>query len=242
MSDDANQRKHERLPVRLIVDYEDAADFISDYTENLSAGGTFIHTSRSLELETTIHLILSFPGLLLPITLEGIVRWSRGGKQPGIGIEFMPTRDYVKLDAIVRLVRDRDPRAVARVVRVLVAEDNTHIAELICSGLGAAARRVFGDALLFDFATVDNGASAIELLQTSSFDAVIIDLYLPVIDGVKVIDHAREALGLTELPIIAISTGDARSSALAAGANMYLSKPMRLREVLDSMRQLVLYA
>jgi CheY-like chemotaxis protein len=180
--------------------------------------------------------------LLQPITLEGIVRWSRGGTQPGIGVEFMPSRDYGKLDAIVSLIQDRDPRTVARVVRMLVAEDNAHIAELICSGLDAAARRVFGDALLFDFATVENGASAIEMLQTSTFDALIIDLYLPVIDGVRVIDHARETLGLTQLPIIAISTGDARSSALAAGANMYLSKPMRLREVLDSVRQLVLHA
>lgn len=64
---------------------------------------------------------------------------------------------------------------------------------------------------------------------------------LPVLDGVKVIDHARGDLGLIDLPIIAISAAGeaARDFTLAAGANLYLSKPMRLREVLDSMRQLV---
>lgn len=236
----SEQRKHERLPVRLIVEYEDADDFIGDYTENLSAGGTFIHTARQLETDTTIQLVLSFPGLLQPITLAGIVRWSRGGKQPGIGIEFLPGADREKLDALVTRIENRDPRAMARVIRVLVAEDNPHVAELICSGLGASAKRTFGDALLFYFATAEDGASAVELLRTASFDVAIIDLYLPVLDGVKVIDHARSDLGL-DLPIIATSIGgqSARDTALAAGANCFLAKPMRLREVLDSMRQLV---
>lgn len=240
-SDRAEQRRHTRLPVRLFVDYEDADDFISDYTENLSANGTFIHTARVLAVDTRVQLVLSFPGLLQPITLEGMVRWARGGKQPGVGIEFLPGRDRAKLEALVALIEARDPRAVARVIKVLVAEDNPHIAELICTGIGASAKRTFGDALLFYFATAENGASAVELLRTASFDLAIIDLFLPVVDGLKVINHARAALGLTELPIIAISAADqyAQASALAVGANVYLSKPMRLREVLDSMRQLV---
>jgi uncharacterized protein (TIGR02266 family) len=240
----AEQRKAERVPVRLLVENEDADDFIGDYTENLSAGGTFIHTGRVFEPDTTVQLMLSFPGLLQSITLEGIIRWSRGGKQPGVGLEFLPTRDYAKLEALVQLIANRDPRAVARVVRVLVAEDNPHICELICSGLGASAKRSLGDALIFNFATAENGASAVELLRTSPFDVAIIDLSLPILDGFRVIDHARSELGLVDLPIIAISgAGEAaRKSALSVGANLYLEKPMRLREVLDSMRQLVLQA
>jgi uncharacterized protein (TIGR02266 family) len=235
------QRKHPRVPVRLIVEYDDADDFIGDYTENLSAGGTFIHTSRLLERDTVIQLGLSFPGLLQSITLKGVVRWSRGGKQPGVGIEFLPGEDHDKLEALVRLIENRDPSAVARVIRVLVAEDNPHIAELLRQGIGASAKRMFGDALLFYFTTAENGASALELLRTDAFDVAIIDLYLPVLDGAKVIDHARSDLGLVDLPIIAISAADdlARRTALAAGANLYLSKPMRLRDVLDSMTRLV---
>lgn len=239
-----DQRKHVRMPVRLIVEYEDADDFVSDYTENLSAGGTFIHTSRVFEREATIHLVLSFPGLVQPITLEGIVRWARGGAQPGVGLEFLPTHDYAKLETLVQLIQARDPKAVARVVRVLVAEDNPHVSELICTGLGASAKRAFGDALAFDFATAENGASALELLRTAPFDIAIIDLYLPILDGARLIDQARGDLGLVNLPIIAISAAGetARRAALAAGANVYLSKPMRLREVLDSMRQLIMNA
>jgi uncharacterized protein (TIGR02266 family) len=245
LSDDdttgADQRKSIRVPLRLIVDYEDAEDFLGDYTGNLSSGGTFIHTSRILERDTVIHLVLSFPGLLQPITLEGVVRWSRGGAQPGVGVEFLQTCDYEKLDALVLLIQARDPRAVARIVRVLVVEDNPHVSGLICTGVGASAKRAFGDALQFTFATAENGASALELLRTSTFDVAIIDLMLPVVDGVSVIGLARKDLGLADLPIIAVSGADeyTRNSAMAAGANRYLSKPMRLREVLESMRELV---
>lgn len=228
------------MSIRLVVEYEDAEDFIGDYRANLSAGGTFIHTTRVLEIGTEIALALSFPGLLRPILLAGVVRWSRGGAQPGAGIEFVPGGDLERLDELVQLIQQRDPCAVSRVVRILVAEDNPHICELLCTGLGASARRSFGDALAFCFVTAENGASALELLRTSAFDLAIIDVYLPVLDGAKVIGQVRTALGL-QLPIIAISAGGelARDSAIAAGANAFLPKPMRLREVLDSMQQLV---
>lgn len=240
-NDPSELRKSQRMPVRLLVDYDDADDFISDYTENLSAGGTFIHTSRLLESDTTVHLVLAFPGLLQSITIEGVVRWSRAGKQPGVGIEFLPGPGRDKLDALVALIEARDPRAVARVIKVLLADDNPHLAQLICTGLGASAKRTFGDAVSFYFATADDGASAVHMLRTTVFDVAIIDLHLPVIDGARVIDHARGDLGLAELPILAISgAGErARESALSAGANLFLSKPMRLRDVLESMRQLV---
>ncbi|HEY5951287.1 MAG TPA: TIGR02266 family protein [Kofleriaceae bacterium] len=236
------QRKHQRSPLRLIVEYEDADDFIGDYTENLSAGGTFIHTTRVLERDTTVQLVLSFPGLLQPVEIAGVVRWSRGGNQPGVGIEFLPGPDREKLAALVGRIEDRDPRAVARVVRVLVAEDNPHMSELICSGLGASSKRMFGDALTFYFATAEDGGQALALLQTSTFDVAIIDVYLPVVDGAKVIGRVRSDLGLVDLPIIAIAAADARGSAMRAGANLFLSKPMRLRDMLESMRQLVMPA
>lgn len=234
-------RQHPRTPVRLLVDYEDADDFVRDYTENLSEGGTFVHTTRPLERDTVIHLILSFPGLLQSITLEGVVRWVRAGKQPGVGIEFMAGGDRDTLETLVALIDARDPRAVARVVKVLLAEDNPHLAQLICTGLGASAKRTFGDSVAFHFATADDGAVALQMLRTVAFDVAIIDLQLPVIHGARVIGKARSELGLNALPILAISAAGeaARRSAISAGANMYLDKPMRLRDVLASMCQLV---
>ena len=69
---------------------------------------------------------------------------------------------------------------------------------------------------------------------------LVLDL-APVLDGPKVIHQARHELGLTDLPIIAVSAGgdSARRSALEAGANIFLDKPMRLRQVIDTIQRLL---
>jgi CheY-like chemotaxis protein len=51
----------------------------------------------------------------------------------------------------------------------------------------------------------------------------------------------RTTLGLKTLPIIAVSAGGpgAREAALGAGADIFLDKPMRLRQIVETMRQLM---
>jgi uncharacterized protein (TIGR02266 family) len=239
--DGAEKRQHLRAPVTLRVDYDGADDLIGDYTENLSHGGTFVATSRHVELGTAIRLVLSFPGLLEPIALDGVVRWSRTEEDPGVGIAFEPGPGKDRLAQVIERIKSRDPRLVSRVVRILIVEDNPHVAELIRAGLRGSSKRSFEDALQFDFRLAANGKEAVELLRTTEFDVVIIDIYLPVMDGAQVIATARGELGLTALPIIAVSAGgdSARRQALAAGANMFLDKPMRLRQVIDTMRRLM---
>jgi uncharacterized protein (TIGR02266 family) len=242
MTDDTTgeRREHARTPIVLLVEYEGADDFVGDFTDNLSSGGTFVLTSRVLTPDTRVKLVLSFPGLLQPIALEAIVRWSRGGEEPGVGVQFLDDDGRERLAGLVERVRNRDPGLMSRVVKVLVVEDNPHVAELIRAGLKATATRNFNDELAFAFATATNGADAVTLLEQDQFDVLIIDVYLPIMDGAQVISRVRRDLGLTSLPIIAVSAGgmSARDSALVAGANFFLDKPMRLRQVIDTMRQL----
>lgn len=242
MSDEAaSQRKHERAAVTLVVDYDGAEDFVGDYTENLSKGGTFIHTSRAFEVGSGLRLVLSFPGLLQPVAIDAVVRWTRGEPDLGVGVEFLegPARDA--LAALVDRVQRKDPRTVARVVRLLVVDDNTHVSSLICNGLQASAKRSFGDDLAFELATAETGNDAIQKLRTDRYDAMLIDVYLPVMDGHKAIEIARNELALTKLPIIAFSAGGptARQLAVNAGASIFLDKPVRLRQLMDTIRQLI---
>jgi uncharacterized protein (TIGR02266 family) len=227
-------------PVVLMVEYEGADDFLGDFADNLSNGETFVLTSRVLVPDTRVRLVLSFPGLLQPISIDAIVRWSQGGTEPGVGVELVDDDGRERLAALVERIKNRDPDLVSRVVRVLVVEDNPHVAELIRAGLKATALRSFGNELAFSFAIATNGADAVALLEQDAFDVAIIDVYLPIMDGAQVIARVRRELGLTDLPIIAVSAGgmSARDSAIVAGANFFLDKPMRLRQVVDTMRQL----
>ncbi len=240
---DEDKRRDSREPVTLFVEYEGADDLVGDYTENLSSGGTFVATNRELPLGTHVQLVLSFPGLLEPIAIAGVVRWKRpagSDGEAGAGIEFEdgPARDT--LAHVVDKVRTRDPKTVSRPFRVLVVEDNKHVAQLITEGLRGSSRRDFGG-VSFAFRNAEDGRAAIEILRREKFDALIIDVYLPVLDGPRVIQQARGELGLADLPIIAVSAGGdaARREALAAGANIFLDKPMRLRQVIDTMQRLL---
>ncbi len=249
--DTLEKRKSDREPVTLFVEYEGADDLVGDYTENLSSGGTFVATNRELPVGTKVHLVLSFPGLLAPIGIEGTVRWTRGpgatdaggdvAMEPGAGIQFEPGEARDQLASVVEKIRERDPSTVSRTFRVLVVEDNKHVASLIHDGLKGSARRDFGGGVQFDVRNAEDGRQAIEILRRETFDALIVDVYLPVVDGAKVIQTARSELGLDNLPIIAVSAGGdtARKSALAAGANIFLDKPMRLRQVIDTIQRLL---
>jgi uncharacterized protein (TIGR02266 family) len=238
------KRRDSREPVTLFVEYEGADDLVGDFTENLSTGGTFVATNRALPIGTRVQLVLSFPGLLEPISLEGVVRWKR--EEPGedgdagAGIEFEPGPARDALASVIDKVKNRDPKTVSRLFRVLVVEDNKHVAQLITEGLRGSSRRDFGG-VSFVFRNAEDGRAAVEILRRETFDALIIDVYLPILDGPRVIMQARTELGLTDLPIIAVSAGGdaARRSALDAGANIFLDKPMRLRQVIDTMQRLL---
>ena len=244
MADGEEKRRAAREAVALFVEYEGADDLVGDFTDNLSSGGTFVTTNRSLPVGTQVQLVLSFPGLLEPIAIEGTVRWTRGDNaagDAGAGIEFLPGPSREALAAVVDRIRSRDPRTMARLLRVLVVEDNRHVAELIQQGLIGSTRRDFGGGVSFVFRTAEDGRAAIDLLRKEPFDVAIIDVYLPLVDGPTVIMVARRELGLADLPIIAVSAGGdvARDAALAAGANIFLDKPMRLRRVIETMQRLL---
>jgi uncharacterized protein (TIGR02266 family) len=241
--DEPDKRSSDREPVTLFVDYEGADDFVGDYTENLSTGGTFVATNRELPIGTRIQLVLSFPGLLEPISIEGAVRWTRGEKEgAGAGIQFEPGPARDQLATIIDKIRTGDPGTVQRLFHVLVVEDNKHVANLINDGLKGSARRGLAGGVSFVVHNAEDGRQAIELLRREKYDALIVDVYLPVLDGGKVIATARGELGLVSLPIIAVSAGGdtARKSALDAGANIFLDKPMRLRQVIDTIQKLMM--
>ena len=236
------KRRDDREPVTLCVEYDGVDDLLGDYTENLSTGGTFVATNRELPIGTKIHLVLGFPGLLEPINIEGIVRWTRGELEgSGAGIQFAegPARD--QLAQIIQRIQSRDPNTVSRIFRVLVVEDNRHVANLIQQGLRGSQRREFGKGLSFDVRSAEDGRQAIETLRRETFDALIVDMYLPIFDGAQVIRTARGELGLTTVPIIGVSAGGdaARRAALEAGANIFIDKPMRLRQVIETIQRLL---
>jgi len=83
-----------------------------------------------------------------------------------------------------------------------------------------------------------NGSEALQILQQESFDCVLMDIQMPVMDGYTATREIRKQPRFADLPIIAITadvmTGD-REKAQAAGMNGFIGKPLDLDEMLETL-------
>jgi CheY-like chemotaxis protein len=73
-------------------------------------------------------------------------------------------------------------------------------------------------------------------------DAILMDLYMPVLDGLSAIERLRTDPQFANLPIIALtarSQSEDRELCLAAGANEYLAKPVTLQLLASTIQELV---
>lgn len=80
----------------------------------------------------------------------------------------------------------------------------------------------------FSFTQASSGLEAIEQLSLKRFDLLLLDLNMPDIGGIEVVEFVRSQDRLRDIPIIIVTTrGDEASQkrALEAGATLYLTKP-----------------
>lgn len=80
----------------------------------------------------------------------------------------------------------------------------------------------------FDFNQASSGLEAIEQLSLRSFDLLLLDLNMPDIGGIEVVEFVRSQDKLCNIPIIIVTTRgdeDSKARALQVGATRYLTKP-----------------
>lgn len=115
-------------------------------------------------------------------------------------------------------------------VRLLLVEDD----ELLGAGIQDTLSRA-----RYAVEWVRNGALALAALEHGGFDAVILDLGLPGMDGLEVLRRTRTAGDMT--PVLVLSARDTagqRVAGLDAGADDYLTKPFDVEELLARVRVL----
>lgn len=84
----------------------------------------------------------------------------------------------------------------------------------------------------------ENGAKAVEIAQAEHPDIILMDLGLPIMDGIKAAEKIRASEGLDGIPIIAVTAHqetDFRAGAKAAGFDAYVTKPIEI----DSLSELI---
>jgi CheY-like chemotaxis protein/HPt (histidine-containing phosphotransfer) domain-containing protein len=114
-------------------------------------------------------------------------------------------------------------------LHVLLVEDNPFNQQLANAMLVRAG---------IDVSLADDGAEALQALQRGRFDAVLMDMQMPKMDGLEATRHIREDMALADLPVIAMTAnamiGD-REICLAAGMDDYLSKPLHYKTLYETL-------
>ena len=118
--------------------------------------------------------------------------------------------------------------------RLLIVDDSKLMRDMV-----AACLRPLGE-VAFEFA--GNGLEAIERLALAGFDLVVLDLNMPDVGGLEVIEFVRAQDRLRALPILVVTTrGDdlSRTRVIEAGASSFLTKPFAPLEILEQVRRLL---
>ncbi len=148
-----------------------------------------------------------------------------------------PIKHSVLLDTLAdvfgetgRAGRKRRPKGpetwdIRKGCKVLLVEDNPinrQVATEILTGVGLAVE------------AVNDGAAAVEAVQHARFDAVLMDIQMPVMDGYQAARFIRNQLSMADLPIIALTahamSGD-RERCIDARMNDYVTKPINRKEL-----------
>ncbi len=114
----------------------------------------------------------------------------------------------------------------------LVVEDSPMMRQL----LGFALARIDG----LDVIEADDGIDGLKKIGKHMFDLVVVDINMPVMDGLKLIKRIRDDETHKNVPIIIITTETAdEERARKLGANVYLTKPVAAPEVLKVAKKLL---
>ena len=114
-------------------------------------------------------------------------------------------------------------------LRILLADDHKILREGIRRGLEGAGETVVGEA--------SNGEEAVELARTTQPDVVLMDLSMPVVDGIAATKRITDEMPETNVVVLTMHDDASRTrAAIAAGAVGYLTKGTSFTEVLETIR------
>jgi len=115
---------------------------------------------------------------------------------------------------------------------VLVVEDHPVNRMILEAWMGSAGHRT---------STAENGQLAVDLARSQRFDLIIMDVNMPVMDGLTATRLIREGRGVNaDTPIVVLSASariEDHEAGLAAGADAYLNKPIDFRSLANLMAQ-----
>lgn len=216
---------------------------LTSYAIELGETSVFLVTDALPSVGAKVSLRLSLARTIEPLSVTGVVSEIRLSSGPGAPSGFCVSFDAeeTKRAELGRFVRRlTNPRAfVPRAeLNVLLVEDNRLIRDMFSYAICKYFRERSG---LVHLDQADDAVAAWEKLGQRQYDLVIVDYYLPMQDGATFIAKLRKEPRHVDASVVAISVGgsDVREATLSAGADVFLSKPLVLRDLFQTLEFLL---
>ena len=120
---------------------------------------------------------------------------------------------------------------------VLIVDDNKHVRDILKGGL---VRKGQQDGIDLHTHEAEDGEEGWSRIERGGIDLVILDFYMPNVDGGSLLERVRDSETHRALPVLVVSSEpDRKRVALDGGADEFLDKPLRLADVADTVRSLL---
>lgn len=116
--------------------------------------------------------------------------------------------------------------------KVLIIDDDVDMRRLISFGVTRSG---------YDHVLAENGVEAIQILTTQQFDVILVDIMMPVMDGLRFLRWLKQEVKSTTPVIVLTSTQkpDLLSEVKEMGAAAFVEKPVKLVDLLARMNEVV---
>lgn len=174
-------------------------------------------------------------GLALTRRLVELHEGEIGAKsEPGKGSAFwftLPLRKQTRGKTVAQKTESENDKAAVTGRRILVAEDNEVNLSMMLDMLSVHNHKV---------AVAKNGQEAIDLAQSHKPELILMDIRMPVIDGLEATRRLRAMAEFADIPILALTASAGHKSeerCLAAGCTAHLAKPIQTKELFAALQQ-----
>ena len=216
------RRKNLRIRTRAWVWAEYSGQQLS--LANICSTGCFVRVKNPPVVSTRVKLLVESVRLTEPIELTAVVRRSKWGQ--GMGLQFIWFHGLGQL-------RLHELLASLSLTRILVVDNDENFLRVLTKLFTKENYSVL---------TARDGLEGLEMALGSQPDLIFLDLSVPVLSGLEVLQRVRASPRLGHIPVV-ILIGKARSAdaglARQLGATAFVYKPFQLLTLLSYVRSLV---
>lgn len=240
------RRNHQRIAASLRVKYKTVDALQHAYTNDISEGGLFLPTRKTLAVGSLVTLFLELPNeggeiktFARVIHVVNETQAQAEGKKPGMGLEFLKVSGPPIDEQVAKFLFNRNtasiqpPQTQRNRARILVVDDSDFHRKQATDAMTKAG---------YEVTTASDGREALGVVARQSFDLILSDVKMPNMDGWQLLRMIRGRSKIAATPFIfltSMSNDKERLKGYKLGVDDYIGKGFSEQELLARVRRVL---